>query len=31
MQMTSAGFEALIAREIESNAVLVKAAGVKAN
>jgi tripartite-type tricarboxylate transporter receptor subunit TctC len=31
MQMTSAEFEVLITREIESNAALVKAAGVKAN
>jgi len=31
MKMTSAEFEGLIAREIESNAALVKAAGVKAN
>jgi len=31
MKMSSPEFEALIVREIESNAVLVKAAGVKAN
>lgn len=31
MKMSSPEFEALVVREIESNAVLVKAAGVKAN